>query len=131
MSNLSKPGAGLWNCYVVQDEQTGRYIAHCLEFDIKVTGSSTDQAWDRLKKTLKAFYEYAYSSDPDALDVTASNPEWDWYNRELRTALRDHPGSVTVETIELVLHPPKLPERVFPLSFQRVNLAAQAPVDVQ
>src|SRR4051794_37582467 len=106
-TTLPKSGSGIWSCYSKQDPETRLFISHCLDLNVKVSGKNPEQAWDRLKTTLKAFYEYSYSCDPDALNITASADEWEEYKTSLAKALRTNPDSITVETIELVLHPPK------------------------
>lgn len=126
MTRAPQSGSGMWSCYGTLDEETGMYIAHCLDLHMKVSGKTPEQSWERLKRCLKVYYEYCYSCDPDALKLTASASEWAEYGTLLEHTLREDPSRITVETIELVLRPPKLPEQTMPLAFQKVEFAAQA-----
>src|SRR5271157_1506042 len=119
----SKSGPGIWSCWSKQDPETKMFIAHCLDLNVKVSADTPDKAWARLKECLKAFYEYSYSCDPEALNITSPAGEWQEYSEVLKIALRN--GRVTVETVNLVLRPPKLPEQILPLSWQRVDVEAQ------
>ena len=121
-----KSGPGIWSCWSKQDLETKMFIAHCLDLNVKVSAENPDKAWQRLKDCLKAFYEYCYSCDPEALNLTAPASDWEEYKEALKIALRN--GSVTVETIQLVLRPPRLPEQILPLSWQRVDFETQAAV---
>jgi len=126
MTRAPQSGSGMWSCFTKQDEETGMYIAHCLDLHMKISGKTAEQAWDRLKRSIKVYYEYCYSCDPDALKLTASASEWAEYGELLKQTLHDDPSKVTVETIVLTLRPPKLPEQALPLAFQRVEFAPQA-----
>jgi hypothetical protein len=126
MTRAPQSGSGMWSCYIKQDPETQLFISHCLDLHFKVSAKTPEKAWDRLKRCIKAYYEYSYSCDPEALKLTATAAEWTEFKDVLKATLRDHPEKIKVETIELVLRPPKLPEQMLPLSFQRVECGQQA-----
>lgn len=39
----------------------GRYVAHCLDFDLVETAPNADEAWSRLVSTIKAYVEFGLS----------------------------------------------------------------------
>ena len=44
---------GMLQCSTSLDQETGLYIAHCLNFDLMESGKTPDEAWANLKASLK------------------------------------------------------------------------------
>jgi hypothetical protein len=47
----------LIKCLLSQDQETGLWISHCLDFDIITSGSTESESWDAMKKVLRAHIE--------------------------------------------------------------------------
>ena len=126
MSIAVQDGAGIWHCSVRKDEETGLFIGHCLNLHVKVAGRDAKEAWSSLKRVVKAHYEYCQACDPEGLKPSAPNSDWTKVIAAFNKALRDDPDSIHVEEIILNLRAPKVPDQVFPLSCQGVELAQAA-----
>jgi hypothetical protein len=122
MSTFSQPGSGMWCCTMMQDQETGVYIAHCLNLHMKVGGKTADEAANNLGKIIKVHYEYCYEFDPEGLSLTAPAEDWVEYGEALKKALKENPESIVVDVIELRLRAPKVPDHTMPLSCQRVDI---------
>lgn len=126
MASISQSGPGLWFCTVKQDKETGVYIAHCLNLHTKAGGKTSDEACESLAKIIKAHYEYCVEFDPEGLNLTAPIADWREYKSALVKALREDPGSIFINTLEINVKAPKLPTQVMELSCQRVAIAEHA-----
>lgn len=126
MATSPQPVSGMWHAYSTQDVETGLYIAHCLDLNLKVAGRDDNEAWWNLKKVIKAHYEYCFEFDQEGLKLTASAKQWAEYNAAFAKALVENPESITIERIELTLRAPRVPDQIMPLSCQRVDIGQTA-----
>src|ERR1700757_208471 len=58
---------GIWHCLVSKDRNTGTYIAHNLDFNLMASAPDQETAWERLKMSLKVFYEHCHEFVPKGL----------------------------------------------------------------
>jgi hypothetical protein len=95
------------SCLVFQDQQTKMYVGHCLNYDLMDSGPSPEVAWQRLKNVLKNHIEYCYTSHKEGLRRAAKQKSWD----EFFTLVKNNPGQLKVEKLDLELREPSLPEQ--------------------
>jgi hypothetical protein len=105
VNQKQQPVRGL-SCLVHRDEDTGVFIGHCLNYDVMEVGKTDEEAWLNLKCVVKHHIEYCVSNYPDGLKRQADEKRWDEFYR----ALKANPNGVRVDTIELELSPPSMPE---------------------
>jgi hypothetical protein len=62
-------------CLLTKDVQTGRWLGHCLDFDIVTSGKDEDSAWNNLKAVVRAHVESCFTHWQDGLKFKASSQE--------------------------------------------------------
>src|SRR5437870_1711213 len=102
----NKPPYNL-SCLVWQDEQTKMYVGHCLNYDLMDSGPTAESAWIRLKNVVKNHIEYCYTSNREGLRRVANKETWDRFF----TLVKNNPGQLRVEKLDLELREPSLPEQ--------------------
>lgn len=102
-------------CIIGRDPETGLFLGHCLNYDLMESGSTPDEAWQKLKAVVKAHIEHCYTHYRKGLEVTASRQEW----ARFAELLKENKDSLTVEKIEIQLTAPLADE--VPIWMQRVS----------
>jgi hypothetical protein len=117
---------GMLSCLSSFDQETGMYVAHCLNFDLVEFGKSRDEAWENLKDSVKQFVEYCYTNCQECLAISADNKEW----AEFAQLLRQRKTPNRVDEIVFELKPP-LPENTTEIWMQGVDQDVSACTQVQ
>jgi hypothetical protein len=73
------------SCLLSKDEQTGRWLAHCLDFDLLTSAKSQDTAWENLRKIVRVHIEHCFTFHEDGLKLKAEPHEWSDFKR-----IKDH-----------------------------------------
>jgi hypothetical protein len=97
------PRLGVLSCLTGCDQETGLYIAHCLDFDLVESGPSRDEAWMNLKSTVKHHIEYCVYANPKGLGLSAEPHYWQEFASLMRSST---PESRVIESIDISLQPP-------------------------
>lgn len=105
-----------------KDEDSGAFVAHCLNYDLMECGNTPEIAWQNIKIVIKAQVEHCYTYDKAGLQRVAKQEEWDKFYE----AVQKYPNSVKVEQIQIELKPP-LPEHEIPIWIQKVNRSGESP----
>ena len=83
------------------------YVGHCLNYDLMESGPSPEVTWERLKNVLKDHIEYCYTSHREGLRRAANQDSWDGFF----TLVKNNPGQLKVEKLDLELREPSLPQQ--------------------
>jgi hypothetical protein len=63
-------------CLLTPDVETGRWLGHCLEFDIVTSGKDPDSAWKNLKAVVRLHVEHCFTNWQEGLtEFRASDEE--------------------------------------------------------
>lgn len=105
MSNVSNavPRLGVLSCLKGRDDETGLYVAHCLDFDLVESGPTPERAWENLKLVIKHHIEYCYTSDPKGLTISAEAHYWKQFASLMGTSAA---SDRVIESISIDLKPP-------------------------
>lgn len=113
-------------CLLDQDDQTGAWIGHCLDFDLVTSGESPDLAWNNLKSVVKLHIEHCFTHDQNGLDFHRA-PDEDFALFEKLT--NDH-RLFRSDKINLNLVAPKAPDQIsFWIQGAELDYAASPPFD--
>lgn len=94
------------SCLLSKDERTGRWLAHCLDFDLMTSAKTQDTAWENLRKVVRVHIEHCFTFHQDGLKLEAEPQEWsDFKNIEHRLKAEELP--IRTEKITLKLNPPR------------------------
>ena len=96
----------VFSCLLSKDEQTGRWLAHCLDFDLMTSAKSQDIAWENLRKVVRAHIEHCFTFHQDGLKMRAEDHEWANF-REIEVRLKEQQIPIRTEKITLKLTPTK------------------------
>jgi len=88
-----------------------------LDHDIMECGATADEAWGNLKSVIKRQIEHYNQTKAGGLNRPAKKECWDSFFN----AIRQNPGGLTVETIEIDL-PAPLPENEIEIWLQKFTL---------
>lgn len=69
------------SCLLTKDKETGRWIGHCLDFDIVTSGLDDDLAWKNLKEVVTLHVENCFTHWQPGLRRSASQERWQVFNR--------------------------------------------------
>lgn len=108
-------------CLTWQDDDTGVFISHCLNYDLMQCGDTEEEAWNNLKTAMKHHIEHCWSRYPAGLRRRAGKEDWQRFYRALKKAVQDNGKGIVVEKMEIDPLPP-LPEYEIPVWIQGVNL---------
>lgn len=108
MATPAFEGAGIWQCSVQRNEETGLFIGHCLNLHVKVAGRNVKETWTSLARVVKTHYEYCYEKDRDGLVLTAPQSDFHHWSAAFEKALRENPQSIHFQEIVLNLRLPKV-----------------------
>lgn len=64
------------SCLLAKDAETGRWLGHCLDFDIVTSGLDQDKAWQNLKEVVRLHVEQCFTNWPLGLSRGASQETW-------------------------------------------------------
>jgi len=59
MGDFELPFKAIFTCG--QDQATGEYVAHALDFDLICTGATPEESLEKLRQCTKAYIEFGYS----------------------------------------------------------------------
>jgi hypothetical protein len=91
----------IFSCLLGPDNETGRWIAHCLDFDLVTSGKTEDDAWKHLLRIVKMHVEHCFTHRPEGLQHEADPTEWTLFK-----ALKQQTEFIRSEKISLTLVPP-------------------------
>ena len=94
------------SCLLSIDEQTGRWLAHCLDFDLMTSAKTQDAAWENLRKVVRVHVEHCFTFHQDGLKLEAEPHEWEDFRR-IEDQLKADNMPIRTEKITLKLTPPK------------------------
>lgn len=83
MAELQIPD--LLSCVLSRDEETGRWLGHCLDFDLVTSGKTEDEAWKNLRGVVKMHIEHCFTHHRAGLTLRADEEEWDLFRASSRT----------------------------------------------
>jgi predicted RNase H-like HicB family nuclease len=111
----------LFACLTWKDRESGVFISHCLNYDLKQCGDTYEEAWQNLKTAMKHHIEHCWSRYPAGLQRRASKEEWQKFYQSLQKALQENPKGIVVEEMKIDPLPP-LPELEIPVWIQGVKV---------
>lgn len=91
----------IFSCLLGPDDETGRWVAHCLDFDLVTSGKTEDDAWKHLLRIVKMHVEHCFTHRPEGLTQKADPADW-----ALFTDLKKRTEFIRSEKISLTLIPP-------------------------
>lgn len=103
-------------CLLTKDTVTGRWLGHCLDFDIVTSGEDEDKAWTNLKAVVRAHVEACFAQWQDGLKFRASNNEIDLFE-----TLKVRQQNFRSDKLELKLTPPPEVKPLHPFWIQGVE----------
>jgi len=65
------------SCLLTKDAETGRWIGHCLDFDIVTSGLNQDSAWSNMKEVVRLHVEQCFTNWHPGLKIRAKQDRWD------------------------------------------------------
>jgi predicted RNase H-like HicB family nuclease len=54
-------------CLLNSDPASGRWVAHCLDFDLVTSGKTDEAAWTNIKAVVKLHIEHCFTHDNDGM----------------------------------------------------------------
>ncbi len=105
MSGAERKIPDVLSCVLFVDNESNKWVAHCLDFDLATSGRDEDAAWKNLKTVVRVHVENCFTHWPDALKKRASEEEWQQFN-----ALKLEQREFRSEKITFNLVPPKTSE---------------------
>jgi hypothetical protein len=105
--NLAK----IFKCLLGQDDETGLWVAHCLDFDLATSGKTEDEVWKRLLRVVKMHVEHSYAQRPIGLTHKADPDQWELFEKLKR--LRKEPIRTEKISLTLIPNPSKDKEEFF------------------
>src|ERR1700721_2415759 len=88
------------SCLLSKDEQTGRWLAHCLDFDLLTSAKTEDTAWENLRKVVRVLIEHCFTFHKGGLKLEAEPHEWADFKRIEKRLLAD---GVPIRTEKITL----------------------------
>jgi predicted RNase H-like HicB family nuclease len=88
-------------CLLSKDMVTGRWLGHCLDFDIVTSGEDEEKAWKNLKAVVRAHVESCFTQWQDGLKFRATRNEIDLFEK-----LKERQQNFRSDKLELKLTPP-------------------------
>lgn len=96
------------SCLLSKDGQTGRWLAHCLDFDLLTSAKTEEIAWENLRKVVRAHIEHCFAFHREGLELQAESSEWSEFRR-VEKRLMDDGLPIRTEKITLKLATPTKP----------------------
>lgn len=103
-------------CLLTVDQETGRWLGHCLDFDIVTSGKDEDRAWKNLVSVVRLHVEHCFTHWQDGLKFHA-----DENCVALFEALKQKQEMFRSEKVTFNLIPPTKTEHLAPLWMQGVE----------